>query len=181
MYAITRGKKAIKAWYWRVTFSRRGMHYFRTFYDLKHGGEKKALAAAVAWRDRQLAGAKILTYREFCAYRRSNNTSGVAGVHFLKTPRQPRGYWQAKIKLSNGKKVHSTFSVKKFGAREAFKRAVAARAQLRARRRSALPPRRHREEVRDAISVIIAECLRRFSVSSNPMTFFESHSLAQAT
>ena len=130
MYAITRAKKAKNAWYWRVTFRRRGKDYFRSFYDLKHGGEKKALAAALAWRDQKLASAKILTYREFCAHRRSNNTSGIAGVHFLKTERQPRGAWQAKIKLLDGRKITKNFAVAKFGRRAAFKRAVAARTQM---------------------------------------------------
>lgn len=85
---------------------------------------------AILWRDRQLKDAKALTVREFCAYRRSNNTSGVAGVHFLKSPRQPLGLWQAKIKLPDGRKITKGFSVKKFGRRPAFKHAVAARAQF---------------------------------------------------
>lgn len=130
MYAITRAKKAKNAWYWRVTFRRRGKDYFRTFYDLKRGGSKKALAAAIAWRDQQLKRAAVLTYREFCAYRRSNNTSGVAGVHFLRSAAQPRGLWQARIKLANGKKVHKSFSVRKLGRREAFRLAVAARTRM---------------------------------------------------
>ena len=130
MYAITRAKKAKNAWYWRVTFSRRRTHYSRTFYDLKHGGPAKARAAAITWRDRQLKQAGVLTVREFCAYRRSNNTSGVAGVHFLTSARQPLGLWQAKIKLPDGRKVTKGFSVKKFGRRPAFNLAVAARTQL---------------------------------------------------
>lgn len=130
MYAITRAKKALNAWYWRVTFKRRGQAYFRTFYDLKHGGSKKARAAAIAWRDRQLADAKVLTRREFHAQRRSNNTSGVPGVHFVKSAAQPRGTWQAKIKLPDGTKPTKSFSVRRFGRREAFARAVAARAEM---------------------------------------------------
>jgi len=130
LYAITRGKKAKNARYWRVTFRRRGKSYARAFYDLKHGGAKKALAAATAWRDRQLRRAEVLTVREFHEHRRSNNTSGIPGVHFLKTPRQPRGAWQAKIKLSNGRKLTKSFSVRRFGARGAFQRAAAARAQM---------------------------------------------------
>ena len=130
MYAITRAKKALNAWYWRVTFSRCGKSYFRTFYDLKHGSSKNALAAAIAWRDRQLATVKVLTYREICAYRRSNYRSGVAGVHFLKTRRQPRGAWQAKIKLPDGRKITKSFAVMKFGRREAFKLAAAARERM---------------------------------------------------
>lgn len=130
MYAIRRAKKALNAWYWRVNFRRRGKDYFRAFHDLKHDGSKNALAAAVSWRDQQLGSAKIFTYREFCAYRRSNNRSGVAGVHFLKSPRQPRGAWQAKIKLPDGKKITKSFSVRRFGYRQAFKRAAAARTDM---------------------------------------------------
>lgn len=130
MYAVTRLKVAKNAWCWRINFRRRRKTYSRGFHDLKHGGSKKALAAALAWRDRQLAGAKILTFREFCAYRRSNNTSGVAGVHFLRSAAQPRGAWQAKIKLPDGRKVTKNFGVGRFGNRQAFKHAVAARAKL---------------------------------------------------
>jgi hypothetical protein len=130
VYAITRAKKAKNAWCWRVSFKRRGRVYFGTFHDLKHGGSKKALAAAITWRDRQLKRAGVLSFREFHAHRRSNNTSGVAGVHFLTSAAQPRGTWQAKIKLPDGRKVTKSFAVRRFGRREAFKRAVAARARM---------------------------------------------------
>lgn len=110
MYAITRSRKAKNAWYWRVSFRRHGTDYFRTFYDRKHGGSSKALAAALAWRDRKLREARVLTLREFNMQRRSNNTSGVPGVHFLKSPRQPHGLWQARVKLPSGRKIHRTFS-----------------------------------------------------------------------
>ena len=130
MYAITRAKKAKTAWYWRVSFKRRGNHHFHTFPDLKHGDSKQALAAAIAWRDRQLRQARVLTLREFHAHRRSNNSSGIAGVHLVASQRQPKGAWQAKIKLAHGKKLTKSFSVKRFGRREAFRRAVAARARM---------------------------------------------------
>ena len=39
---------------------------------------------------------------------RSNDTSGMPGVHFLKSDQQPQGIWQAIIKLPDGKKVRST-------------------------------------------------------------------------
>ncbi len=130
MYAITRLKAARNAWYWAVHFRRRGRIHYKRFYDLKHGGEKKALAVAVAWRDRQLAQTKILTYREFHAQRRSNNTSGVAGVHFVKSAAQPNGAWQAKIKLPDGRKITKSFAVLKFGRRQAFEHAVAARLSM---------------------------------------------------
>ena len=107
MYAIGRLKQAKSAWQWRVTLRRRGKLYAKTFPDLKHGGTKKALAAARAWRDRR-----------------------IAGVHFLKTRRQPLGYWHAKVKLPGGRKIHRSFSVRRFGERQAFRLAVAARAEL---------------------------------------------------
>lgn len=130
MYAIHRVKRAVNAWGWAVDFTRCGKLYSKKFYDQKHGGAKRALAAAITWRDRNLARTKVFTYREFCQQKRSNNTSGVPGVHFLKTARQPHGIWQARIKLANGTKKHKSFSVRKFGHREAFRRAVAARTEL---------------------------------------------------
>ncbi len=129
-YAIGRRKAARNAWYWVVSFGRRGQLHYRRFYDLQHGGSQQALAAALAWRDRELAAVAILTFREFHAQRRSNNTSGVPGVHFLCTTRQPDGAWQAKIKLPDGTKLTKSFSVRKFGNKEAFERAVAARDEM---------------------------------------------------
>lgn len=104
--------------------------YSRTFYDLAHGCAAKARAAAGAWRDRQLRAAGVLTFREFHALLRSNNTSGVPGVHLVKSRQQPEGAWQAKIKLPDGRKLTKNFGVKRFGSRQAFRRAVAARAEL---------------------------------------------------
>lgn len=54
----------------------------------------------------------------------------VQGVHFLKTVKRPKGSWQARIELPDGKRIHKTFSVLKFGRREAFQRAVVARADM---------------------------------------------------
>ncbi len=130
MYAIRRIKRAVNAWCWAVDFRRRGKPYSKKFHDLKHGGSKKALAAAIAWRDKKLAETKILTYRDFHQQKRSNNTSGVPGVHFLRTVTQPNGVWQAKIKPRGGKPIHRTFSARKFGYGGAFERAVAARAEM---------------------------------------------------
>jgi hypothetical protein len=68
--------------------------------------------------------------REFHQQKRSNNTSGVPGVHFLRPARQSRGIWQARIRLANGRKIHKTYSVSKYGKRRAFEKAVAARKEL---------------------------------------------------
>jgi hypothetical protein len=130
MYAIRRHRAAIKAWCWRVRFSRRGVIYAKTFYDLACGGAKAAKAQAVAWRDAQLANLPALTLVEFHAQRRSNNLSGVPGVHFLKSAAQPLGFWQAKIKAGSGKSATKSFSVRQYGDQEARRLAVAARSEL---------------------------------------------------
>jgi hypothetical protein len=133
MYAIRRHRAAIKAWCWRVRFSRRGKMYSKSFYDLTCGGSKEAKAAAIAWRDAQLAELDVLTVREFHQQKRSNNVSGVPGVHFHKTAAQPLGFWQATIRFHDGKRLAKSFSVLKFGDREAYRLAVAARAELLAK------------------------------------------------
>jgi hypothetical protein len=94
------------------------------------GGAKEAKAQAVAWRDAQLANLPALTLVQFHAQRRSNNVSGVPGVHFHKTARQPLGFWQAKIKVRGGKSATKSFSVRQYSGGEAFRLAVAAREDM---------------------------------------------------
>ena len=133
MYAITRMKRALNAWCWHVSFRRRGKPYTKQFFDLKYAGSKNALRAAITWCHAKLAKLDALTLLEFHQQRRSNNVSGVPGVHFHKTPRQPSGFWQAAIRFQDGKRMAKTFSVLKFGDRRAFRLAVAARSELLAR------------------------------------------------
>jgi hypothetical protein len=133
MYAIRRHRAAINAWCWRVRFSRRGIMYSNSFYDLVCGGTKEAKAAAIAWRDAQLAELDVLTVREFHQQKRSNNVSGVPGVHFHKTATQPLGFWQATIRFHDGKRIAKSFSVRLYGDKEAFRLAVAARSELLAK------------------------------------------------
>jgi hypothetical protein len=130
MYAIRRHLAAIKAWCWRVRFSRRGKVYSKSFYDLSCGGSKEAKAQAIAWRDAQLATIEALTLLDLHKQKRSNNVSGVPGVHFLKTDRQPLGFWQAKIKVGGGKSTTKSFSVRQYGGDEARRLAVDARSEL---------------------------------------------------
>lgn len=130
MYAIRRHLAAIKAWCWRVRFSRRGKVYSKSFYDLTCGGSKEAKAQAIAWRDEQLAKIEALTLLDFHKQKRSNNVSGVPGVHFHKTARQPLGFWQANIRFHDGNRMAKSFSVRLHGSKEAFKLAVAARDEL---------------------------------------------------
>ena len=128
MYAISRLESPRGFRYWAVHFRRRGRGYAKSFYDLRRGGAKQTLAAALAWRDRQLADRGVLTKREFRQLVRSDNRSGVPGVLFIRPKNQPRGSWQAKMRLPGGKQIAKTFAVEKHGKRLAF--ALAARADL---------------------------------------------------
>ena len=125
-YAIIRVKTSKYAWQWAVHLRRSGAFYSKFFSDNKYGGEKQSLAAAIVWRDKT-AAKNVLTFREFYEQKRSNNTSGVPGVHKVMLAAQPEGSWQAKILLPDGRKLTKSFAIKKFGGKEAFKRAVAAR------------------------------------------------------
>lgn len=130
MYAIRRLQVGRGVWCWAVSFSRQGKRYERRFHELKYGGTKRALQVAVAWRDDKLAQAKALQVHEFCQLKRSNNTSGIPGVHFLTPARQPEGIWQAKLKLSDGLQMTKSFSVSKYGEQKAFRMAVKARREM---------------------------------------------------
>lgn len=129
MYALRRQQAPQGTWYWAVHFMRRGQRVYRRFYEPRHGGSTLARKAALAWRDEQLAKTPVLGIVEFCAQKRHNNTSGVPGVHFLTSPRQPQGIWQAKLKIG-GKAHHKSFSVRLHGDRPAFEMAVAARLEM---------------------------------------------------
>ena len=133
MYAIFRHRAAKNAWCWNVRFSRRGRMYAKTFCDLACGGSKQAKAQAIAWRDEQLKQLEALTLLDLHKQKRSNNVSGVPGVHFHKIARQPLGFWQAKIKPQGGRSVTKSFAVQLYGEREAFQLAVAARDELLAK------------------------------------------------
>jgi hypothetical protein len=104
--------------------------YSKVFYDLACGGNKAAKAQAIAWRDEQLAKLEALSILDFHTQRRSNNVSGVPGVHFHKTARQPMGFWQAKIRFHDGKSTTKGFSVLKHGYDDALRLAIAARSEL---------------------------------------------------
>jgi AP2 domain len=129
-YALKRLQHDKGTWYWGVNFSRAGVHYARRFYDPMYGGNEGALAAAITWRDGKLAEVKALSVLGFCQIERSNNTSGMPGVHFLTRNAQPKGFWQARIKLADGTTRTKSFSVLRHGQRKAFRLAVAARREM---------------------------------------------------
>lgn len=120
---------------WLVTIQRRGSIYHRHFADRLHGGKRKALEAAKACRDRLASQLRPLTRRELCSIRKKNNRSGIAGVIRVDVEENSRGrlyrriYWDAQWPIGNGKARHKKFSVKKYGERGAFLRALKARKQ----------------------------------------------------
>ena len=59
--------------------------------------------------------------REFRRLLRTNNTSGVPGVQFIRLHGQPEGSWQARLKRPDGRELPKAFSVKKYGERKAFR------------------------------------------------------------
>lgn len=130
LYAIFRIQPKPGIWCWMVAFRRRGKHYYKSFYDVRRGGPEQSLAAAIAWRDAQLARVKALGKREFCQLLRTNNTSGVPGVIFIRPANQPAGSWQARLRLPGERLLTRTFAVKAYGERGAYRLAVAARQDL---------------------------------------------------
>jgi len=130
LYAIYHMQSAKGFRSWSVSFSRNGQMYTKRFFDLSHGGSDSAKAAAIAWRDEALATTPALTMLEFCQKKRSSNTSGTPGVHFMKSAAQPLGFWQAKLKMGGGKYLSKTFAVLKHGDHAAHELALAARAEM---------------------------------------------------
>ena len=130
MYAIAKRQYPTGTWFFKVHFQRAGKLYQHRFSETTHGSLAKALKAAVTWRDGQLASAQTLSVKAFCAFKRSNNSSGVAGVHFLKSLKQPQGLWQAKLKIGGGKYKSKNFSVLLHGNHAAYEMAVAARLEM---------------------------------------------------
>ncbi len=51
-------------------------------------------------------------------------------MHFHTISAQPLGFWQATIRFQDGKRIAKSFSVRKFGRREALKHAIAARRDM---------------------------------------------------
>ena len=118
---------------WLVTIQRRGQVYNRHFADRVYGGKRKALEAAKAYRERLSSELKPLTRQELCAIRKKNNRSGVSGVTRIDVQEKSRGrlyrrvYWDAQWPIGNGTARHKKFSIKKYGERGAFLRALKAR------------------------------------------------------
>jgi len=136
MYGITRVDHAgSRTHAWRVTIQRQGKIHVGHYSDGVFGGKQKALAAAKKFRDSLLSKHPPLTRRDYCSILRRNNRSGLAGVSYhaevIETGHGPveRRFWIARLPLEPWRTKLVKFSVAKYGAEEAFRRAVKARTE----------------------------------------------------
>ena len=113
---------------WVVAISRRDRpRTARYFYDGAHGGTARALALALAYRDRQLRRLPPATRaKSICA----PNTTGVVGValtsYTTRSGNVLRRYCATWFD-ADGQRQQVTFSIRRYGRAAAFKLAVAAR------------------------------------------------------
>lgn len=129
---IDQPDKRTHGWYVRVRF--RGKEASKFFPDLQSGGKRKALVAAIKHRDRtEREVGKPRTDRTVVA-RASSKKSDLAGVrHVVKSTRTVSGKVRKKevyeVSWSATPNVISrtSFSIAKWGKREAFRRARALR------------------------------------------------------
>ena len=128
---------------WVVTLSRKGEMFRMHFSDGVHGGKRKALAAAKAWRDAIIEKHPPLTVQEHCSILKKNNRSGIAGVCRAQNT-DGRWYWVARWSPAPYKGKQVKFSIHKYGEQGAFRRAVRARKQALAALEGFFDPARHR-------------------------------------
>ena len=99
----------------------------RYFYDRTHGGTARALAQALAYRDRQLRRLPPATWvKSTCVV----NTTGVVGVALSSYTSRTGHVFHAYSATwfdAAGRRHKVTFSIRRYGREAAFKLAVAAR------------------------------------------------------
>jgi len=135
MYGISRiDDEKFRTHAWRVSLRRRHVMHVKNFADKKHGGKRKALRLAQAYRDELLVENPPLTRQEYSGIRRRNNVTGVVGVCRYSKPYKLKNgtvryswYWEAIWPTTRGDSEYARFSVRKYGEAGAFKRACAAR------------------------------------------------------
>lgn len=115
-----------------MRIQRRNQIHCRHFSDAACGGKRQALQAAKAYRDGLIQQHSPLSRAEFCTIRKKTNRSGVSGVtrHEApgRTPTSPRhSFWLAQWPIGGGKAKKRKFSIKSYGERGAYLRALRAR------------------------------------------------------
>ena len=124
---------------WLVQVQRRNRIAIRMFSDSLHGGRRKALAAALAYRAAML---KRMHDPRYALWRRNrkrrNNTSGIVGVaRYANRERSRSGrkiivreYWQAFADDGKGGRRSRKFSLAKYGEMRARALAIRARREM---------------------------------------------------
>jgi len=113
---------------WQVRLQRRGVKYGKYFGDGVYGGKKQAIEAARSWRDELLKKMGAVEQARICT-RSTRNRSGVVGVSKVTVVSNGTRYefWQATWSPEVGRRRCMKFSIRRYGDREAFRRAVIAR------------------------------------------------------
>lgn len=132
---------------WNVQVSRNRRVFQKYFANLAHGGEQKALQAAIRYRARILREHHAMTRAEYAAILRKNNTSGVPGVY--RTPVKGRkaqwiAFW---VPESGGATRSAKFSVARHGEARAKALALAARREALAQMSGAWQDHGERQKV----------------------------------
>ena len=118
---------------WEVRIQRRGKTVEKFFSDAKLGGNRLALAKAKKFRDQIESKMKPYTVKELAQRPSKRNQSGIVGVRFEERMTVTGGYeyyyptWVAQWTDTAGKRHTRAFSVKKYGMKEAKKKAITAR------------------------------------------------------
>ncbi|MFN3985916.1 MAG: AP2/ERF family transcription factor [Rhodocyclaceae bacterium] len=113
---------------WKVMIRRRGVLFERTFNARDFGGFDGARQAALALRDEIIRDNPLMSKREYCATLRSNNTSGVTGVHRVRD--RTGEHWKACVHVPDGRRKTRQFSIAKYGEDGARRLAIEARRKL---------------------------------------------------
>lgn len=134
-----KGSTRIERGIYRVNYpSHKGIRVYLKFKDTQYqkvfplkGGERKTLARARKWRKERLREIQDSS-RSSNPLRpiQSNNKSGIAGVRRGRTAWSD--VWSATW-TENGRQFHRSFSVEKYGEKEAFRLACQARAEAEKR------------------------------------------------
>src|SRR5438552_1728890 len=113
---------------WIVKLQRRKRVAFKHFSDSRYGGKKKALAAALRYRDAVLKEMQNSSYGLWIRnIKRKDNTSGMIGIaRYVRRNRSrsnPKKFfrqvvWQAFWMDADGKRHSKKFAVKKYGERK---------------------------------------------------------------
>ena len=136
MYGISRIDDEIyRTHAWRVSLRRQNKLLVKNFPDKTYGGKRKALLAAKAHRDQVIDQYPPTTRQQFCNAPRRHNTSGIPGVYrYAKRYKLKDGcikeiwYWEAHWPAKKpGDFGKATFSIQRYGEKQAKALAVAAR------------------------------------------------------